>query len=105
VIVRVFYRLWYLWLGEGEASPSERVTGETVETVVQVLDKIAPRLIDMCPLHIERIIDVMDKVAAGNPSAKAAKDIALHDIYGKTVRKELFRVLGGYRAEVLTDTL
>jgi o-succinylbenzoate synthase len=89
--------------GWGEASPSERVTGETVETVIHVLDKIAPKLIGLCPLRIEQIIEVMDSVAAGNPSAKAAIDIALHDIYGKTVRKELFRVLGGYRTEVLTD--
>jgi o-succinylbenzoate synthase len=101
VIVRVVTD--YGICGWGEASPSERVTGETVETVVRVLDKIAPRLIGMCPLHIEQIVDVMDEVAAGNPSAKAAIDIALHDIYGKTVGKELFRVLGGYRAEVLTD--
>ena len=59
--------------------PSERVTGETVETVIHVLDKIG-----LCPLRIEQIIEVMDSVAAGNPSAKAAIDIALHDIYGKT---------------------
>jgi L-alanine-DL-glutamate epimerase-like enolase superfamily enzyme len=45
----------------------------------------------------------MDNLVAGNPSAKAAIDIALHDIFGKTVGKELYRVLGGYRTEVLTD--
>ncbi|MDW8041027.1 MAG: dipeptide epimerase [Nitrososphaerota archaeon] len=89
--------------GWGEASPSERVTGETAETVIKAVDKIAPKLIGMCPLHIEKIVEVMDKLVAGNPSAKAAIDIALHDVFGKTVRKELHRVLGGYRTEVLTD--
>ena len=90
-------------IGWGEASPSERVTGETAETVIQTIDKIAPRLIGICPLRIEQNVGLMDNVVAGNPSAKAAIDIALHDIFGKTVRKELYRLLGGYRTEVLTD--
>lgn len=90
-------------IGWGEASPSERVTGETVETVIQTIGKIAPRLIDMCPLRIEQNVELMDNVVAGKPAAKAAIDIALHDILGKTVRKELYRILGGYRTEVLTD--
>ncbi|MEM3730442.1 MAG: dipeptide epimerase [Candidatus Bathyarchaeia archaeon] len=90
-------------IGWGEASPSQRVTGETVETVIQTIDRIAPKLIGMCPLRIEQNIELMDDVVAGNPAAKAAIDITLHDILGKTARKELFRLLGGYRTEVLTD--
>lgn len=101
VVVRIITD--YGVCGWGEASPSERVTGETAETVVKVLDKIAPKLVGMCPLRIENIVELMDNLVAGNPSAKAAIDIALHDIFGKTVRKELYRVIGGYRTEVLTD--
>ncbi|MEM1563890.1 MAG: dipeptide epimerase [Candidatus Bathyarchaeia archaeon] len=89
--------------GWGESSPSEHVTGETAETVIRALDKIAPKLIAMCPLRIEQNVELMDSVLAGNPSAKAAIDIALHDILGKTVRKPLYMVMGGYRTEVLTD--
>ena len=89
--------------GWGKASPSKRVTGETVETVLSALSKIAPRLIGLCPLRIEHIVDVMDDAVEGNNSAKAAVDIALHDIIGKTVSKPLFMILGGYRKEVLTD--
>ena len=90
-------------IGWGESSPSERVTGETPKTVLETLDKIAPKLIGMCPLRIEQDVELMDSVVKGNPAAKAAIDIALHDILGKTVRKPLFMVLGGYRTEVLTD--
>lgn len=89
--------------GWGEASPSERVTGETAETVIKVLDEIAPKLVGMCPLRIEQNVEIMDLTVDGSPAAKAALDIALHDILGKTVKKQLFRVLGGYRTEVLTD--
>jgi L-alanine-DL-glutamate epimerase-like enolase superfamily enzyme len=45
----------------------------------------------------------MDSIVKGNPAAKAAIDIALHDILGKTVKKSLFMVMGGYRTQVLTD--
>jgi len=93
----------YAVVGWGESSPSERVTGETAETVVRTLDKIAPKLIGMCPLRIEQDVEVMDSIVQGNPAAKAAIDIALHDILGKTARKPLFMLMGGYRTEVLTD--
>jgi L-alanine-DL-glutamate epimerase-like enolase superfamily enzyme len=90
-------------VGWGESSPSERVTGETAETVIKILDKIAPKLIGLCPLRIEQDIEVMDSIVQGNPAAKAAIDIALHDILGKTGHKPLFMLMGGYRNEVLTD--
>ncbi len=90
-------------VGWGESSPSERVTGETQETVIKVLDKIAPKLIGKCPLRIEQDTELMDSIVEGNPAAKAAVDIALHDILGKTARKPLFMLMGGYRTEVLTD--
>jgi len=90
-------------VGIGECSPSLRVTQETPQTVLATLDKIAPRLIGECPLRIERDIEVMDELVKANPSAKAGVDIALHDIFGKAAGKPLFRVMGGYREQVLTD--
>ena len=101
VIVKVITD--YGAIGWGESSPSRRVTGETAETVVKILDKIVPKLIGMCPLRIEQDVEVMDSVVSGNPAAKAAVDMALHDILGKTGRKPLFMLMGGYRTEVLTD--
>ncbi|MGC8895891.1 MAG: dipeptide epimerase [Candidatus Bathyarchaeia archaeon] len=93
----------YNVIGWGESSPSKRVTGETAETVINVIDKIAPKLIGMCPLRIEQTVEAMDSIVKDNPAAKAAIDIALHDIIGKTARKPLFMLMGGYRTQVLTD--
>jgi o-succinylbenzoate synthase len=90
-------------VGWGESSPSERVTGETAETVIKILDKIGPKLIGHCPLRIEEDVELMNSTVKGNPAAKAAIDIALHDIWGKTTCKPLFMLMGGYRTEVLTD--
>jgi len=90
-------------VGWGESSPSKRVTGETAETVARTLDKIGPKLIRMCPLRIEQDVELMDTVVEGNPAAKAAVDMALHDVLGKTVGKPLFMLIGGYRTEVMTD--
>jgi L-alanine-DL-glutamate epimerase-like enolase superfamily enzyme len=93
----------YEVVGWGESSPSQRVTGENPKTVVKVLDKIAPKLIGMSPLRIEQNVELMDSIIDGNLAAKAAVDMALHDILGKTARKPLFMLMGGYRTEVLTD--
>lgn len=89
--------------GWGEASPSKRVTQETPETILKALDKIGPQLIGMCPLRIAQDIDMMDRLVSGNPSAKAAIDIALHDVLGKTAHKPTWRILGGFRERVPTD--
>jgi L-alanine-DL-glutamate epimerase-like enolase superfamily enzyme len=79
------------------------VTGETAETVARTLDKIGPKLIRVCPLRIEQDVELMDTIVEGNPAAKAAVDMALHDVLGKTVGKPLFMLIGGYRTEVMTD--
>lgn len=89
--------------GWGEASPSQRITGETPQTVTETLDKIAPGLIGECPLRIEKAAEIMEEAVFGNPSAKAAIDMALYDILGKVAQRPLYRVLGGYRTHVLTD--
>ena len=93
----------YEVVGWGESSPSKRVTGESAETVIEALDKLAPKLVGTCPLRIEQNIERMDLLVEGNPAAKASVDIALYDILGKTGRKPLFMLMGGYRSEVMTD--
>jgi L-alanine-DL-glutamate epimerase-like enolase superfamily enzyme len=90
-------------IGWGESSPSQRVTGENAETVLKTIDKIAPKLIGMCPLRIEQDVELMDSIVDDNTAAKASIDIALHDILGKTACKPLFMLMGGYRTQVLTD--
>ena len=45
----------------------------------------------------------MEKRLSGNYSAKAAVDIALHDLWGKVEEKPLWELLGGSWREIATD--
>ncbi|HID92460.1 MAG TPA: dipeptide epimerase [bacterium (Candidatus Stahlbacteria)] len=91
--------------GIGEASPSARITGETTQTVVDVIEnQIKPAIIGENPLDIEKIMDKVDSTILGNTSAKCAIDTALHDILGKYVHLPLKALLGGsYREEINTS--
>lgn len=84
-------------------APPLTKAGETVETIIKALDKIAPRLVGMCHLDIQECIDFMDPIIDGNYAAKSAIDMALHDIWGKQENRPLYLLLGGYRKELLTD--
>jgi len=90
-------------VGWGESSPSQRVTRENADTVIAALDKIGPALLGNHPLRIEKNNELMDSVVEGNPAAKAAVDIAMHDMLGRETGKPLYLLMGGYRREVLTD--
>lgn len=90
--------------GLGEASPSKRVTGETVGSVLDVINNLfRPVLIGQNPLDIERITELLDSRVLHNTSAKAAVDIALYDILGKKTQLPLSKLLGGYKDEITTS--
>jgi L-alanine-DL-glutamate epimerase-like enolase superfamily enzyme len=56
---------------------------------------LRPHLIGEDPLDIERLIAKMDVLVRGHSYAKAAVDMALHDLLGKAAGLPLYRVLGG----------
>jgi len=90
-------------VGHGEATPLPdwggdfgKPGGETQRTVVTIIkDVIAPTLIGLDPTEVERAHLEMDRVLRGNVYARNAVDMALHDIWGKTVGQPLYRLLGG----------
>jgi len=90
-------------VGLGEGSPESKVTGETLETVTAVCNLLGERIKGLNPLDIEKVHAVMDREIAGNPTAKAAIDIALYDILGKVSGFPLYRLLGGNDNRLETD--
>ncbi len=88
--------------GYGEGSASPRIVGDTPETVVRTLRTLAPLVIGSDVFSIEATIERILKVK-GSSSAKAAVDMALHDLWGRAVGRPLYRLLGGYRDRIETD--
>lgn len=78
--------------GYGEASMPPYL-GESVESVTGFLSKIDPqRLSD--PFAMGAIHAYMDSIAPGNRAAKAAVDIALHDLTGKIMGRPWYQIYG-----------
>jgi len=90
--------------GWGEGSPSPRILSSTADTVLCALDVLSPLLLGANPCRLGHLVDRMDQALEGNTPAKAALDIALHDLVGHIYREPVWRLLGGCRAEpVETD--
>lgn len=78
--------------GWGEAAP-QRYYGETPETVLAALGRYATALPED-PLDLETAERNLVLTLAGNPSARAAVSMALHDLVGKRLGVPLYRLWG-----------
>jgi len=92
-------------IGYGEASMPPYL-GESQETAAAFLGKVdLSRFPD--PLQLTEVLPAIDALAPGNPAAKAAVDIALHDWAGKKFGQPWFRLWGldPSKAPVTTFTI
>jgi muconate cycloisomerase len=60
-----------------------------------ITDIFAPNLIGKSIFDIETINETLDSRLAGNPVARAAVDIALHDAMGKALNVPIHKLIGG----------
>ena len=82
--------------GWGEACPAHEFTGETGGTVFSIIaELLGRRLIGRDPMDLEDLVLRAMGGVAGAPSAKAALDMALHDLAAKALGVPLYRLLGG----------
>jgi L-alanine-DL-glutamate epimerase-like enolase superfamily enzyme len=79
-------------VGYGEASMPPYL-GESVESVGNFLKKVDLSGFDS-PFLVEEILHYIDGLAPGNHAAKAAVDIALHDLVGKLMNQPWYRIWG-----------
>ena len=79
-------------IGYGEASTPPYL-GESMESVVRFLQQVDLSSFSSSS-SIEEIMDYVDHVASGNHAAKAAIDIALHDLEGKKQAMPLYSMWG-----------
>lgn len=77
-----------------------RQYGETPVTVRHlVLDYLLPAIEGHDPADVGLLHQRMDKVVKGHPYAKAALDIACHDVAGRALGVPVWRLLGGKRRD------
>ena len=88
--------------GWGEGTPDPNVTGETFGAVFETLKELAPALIGRDPRDRGACMRAVEARVGGAPTAKAALDIALHDLVGRAAGLPLFTLLGGRAREYLT---
>lgn len=79
-------------VGYGEASMPPYL-GHTVESVCAFLEKVNLEQFSD-PFCLEDILSYVDGIEEGNGPAKAAIDIALHDLVGKLIGQPWYRIWG-----------
>ena len=94
-------------VGYGEASMPPYLQKElgTVESVMAFLRKVQEgigRFDD--PFQLEDILAYIDGLSEGNAAAKAAVDIALHDLVGKLLQAPWYRIWGLDKAKAPSTT-
>ena len=91
-------------VGFGNAPPTAVITGDSQDSVVAAIrDTIGPKLIGQDIENLEGLTALIDTAMVHNHSAKAAADIAVHDLFGKRYGIPLHRLFGGFRPSLTTD--
>ncbi len=86
-------------VGWGEAASAPTMTGETVASMLAAVAHMTPGLLNRSADDFAGLSAAMDAQMYGNTGAKAAIEIALHDLVGRTTGQPLHVMLGGKRRE------
>lgn len=93
--------------GWGQAVPVESWTYETVESVESTLARyLGPALIGADPTDLPEVHARLERAirpsfSVGQPLAKAALDLACHDLWGRQAGRSVSELLGGRRIETV----
>lgn len=81
--------------GIGEGAPFGIITGENIDGTIEAARLFRQNIIGADPCEIGKINIMLDRLIYGNPSAKAAYDMAIYDINAKMQGLPLYKYLGG----------
>lgn len=90
--------------GVGSAAPTPAITGDTVAGITAAIrEHIEPALRSVDLADLIQACSAVERALVRNPSAKAAVDIALHDLHARSLGVHLTRALGGSMRPLATD--
>ena len=91
-------------VGYGSAPATAVITGDTHGSIVDaVRHYISPRLVGQEIANLNRITHLIQGAMEKNSSAKAAVEIAVHDLWGQLYGAPLYQLLGGGDPVITTD--
>ena len=90
--------------GFGEAPPTAVITGDTKGSIRCAIEEfIAPAITGMDIEDIDGIEQRLKRAVVGNSSPRAAVDMAVYDLWAKSVGQPLYKLLGGHSDTIETD--
>jgi L-alanine-DL-glutamate epimerase-like enolase superfamily enzyme len=91
-------------IGWGCAAPDGQVTGETIEDNLAALqEELVPEIRRSGRSSFGELLRRIAALAPRDPAARAALDLALHDLWGKERGVPVQALLGGSRREIPTS--
>ena len=89
-------------IGYGSAA-IPAITGESQKSIIEAIQTfIAPKLLHQPVDHFNQLLHSTQTALKRNPSAKAAVDIALHDLFAQYCQIPLYKFLGGSSRKIST---
>ncbi len=86
--------------GYGSAASTPVITGDSQESIIGALQILAAKLLNKDLANFEELLLLVQNSLVNNTSAKAAMDIALHDLVAKQLQVPLYKFLGGGKPEL-----
>jgi L-alanine-DL-glutamate epimerase-like enolase superfamily enzyme len=81
-------------VGWGEAAAAPTMTGETIAGMMAAIELMRPKLIGRAAYDFAGATAAMDAQIYGNSGAKAAIDMALHDLVGRASGRPVYALFG-----------
>jgi L-alanine-DL-glutamate epimerase-like enolase superfamily enzyme len=81
-------------VGWGEAAAAPTMTGETIAGMMAAIELMRPKLIGRAAYDFAGATAAMDSQIYGNSGAKAAIDMALHDLVGRASGRPVYALFG-----------
>jgi L-alanine-DL-glutamate epimerase-like enolase superfamily enzyme len=81
-------------VGWGEAAAAPTMTGETIASMMAAIELMTPKLLARAAYDFAGAAAAMDAQLFGNSGAKAAIDMALHDVVGRASGRPVHALFG-----------